>query len=237
MPHVYAYGVHSGIAALVPTLGPSWLDPDTLINGFIDRYGTWALAGICLIIIIETGLLFPFLPGDSLLFTAGLFTGTGQIDLPIWAVASLIGVAAFVGPQSGYWIGRLSGPKIFRRPDSRFFKQAYVDRTHAFFERYGGRAIVMAQFVPFVRTYIPVAAGVGKMPYGRFIKFNVIGALVWGVGVTMLGYWLGRFDVVKDNIEVALMLVVGVSLLPIIVETIKHRLDARKAAVPVDDEA
>ena len=237
MPHAYAYGVHSGIAALVPTLGPSWLDPDTLINGFIDRYGTWALAGICLIIIIETGLLFPFLPGDSLLFTAGLFTGTGQIDLPIWAVASLIGVAAFVGPQSGYWIGRLSGPKIFRRPDSRFFKQAYVDRTHAFFERYGGRAIVMAQFVPFVRTYIPVAAGVGKMPYGRFIKFNVIGALVWGVGVTMLGYWLGRFDVVKDNIEVALMLVVGVSLLPIIVETIKHRLDARKAAVPVDDEA
>jgi membrane-associated protein len=219
---------------MLPALGPDWLNPDTLINGFIDRYGVWALAGICLIIIIETGLLFPFLPGDSLLFTAGLFTGTGQIDLPIWAVAGIIGVAAFVGPQSGYWIGRLTGPRIFKRPDSRFFKQAYVDRTHAFFERYGGRAIVLAQFVPFVRTYIPVAAGVGKMSYPRFVRFNVIGALVWGVGVTMLGYWLGRFDVVKDNIEVALMLVVAVSLIPIAVEWIKHRLDARRETRAVD---
>lgn len=217
------------LTTLLPTLGPDWLNPDTLINGFIDRFGVWALAGICLIIIIETGLLFPFLPGDSLLFTAGLFTGTGQIDLPIWVVAGIIGLAAFVGPQSGYWIGRLTGPKIFNRPDSRFFKQAYVDRTHAFFERYGGRAIVLAQFVPFVRTYIPVAAGVGRMPYARFVRFNVIGALVWGVGVTMLGYWLGRFDVVKNNIEVALMLVVAVSLLPIVVEWVKHRLDTRRA--------
>ena len=219
---------------MLPALGPDWLNPDTLINGFIDRYGVWALAGICLVIIIETGLLFPFLPGDSLLFTAGLFTGTGQIDLPIWAVAGIIGIAAFIGPQSGYWIGRLTGPRIFNRPDSRFFKQAYVDRTHAFFERYGGRAIVLAQFVPFVRTYIPVAAGVGKMSYPRFVRFNVIGALVWGVGVTMLGYWLGRFDVVKNNIEVALMLVVAVSLIPITVEWIKHRLDARRAARVVE---
>jgi membrane-associated protein len=219
---------------ILPALGPSWLDPDALINGFIDRYGTWALAGICLIIIIETGLLFPFLPGDSLLFTAGLFTGTGQIDLPIWVVAGIIGLAAFIGPQSGYWIGRLTGPRIFNRPDSRFFKQAYVDRTHAFFERYGGRAIVLAQFVPFVRTYIPVAAGVGKMPYARFVRFNVIGALVWGVGVTMLGYWLGRFDVVKNNIEIALMLVVAVSLIPIAVEWIKHRIESRRASRLVD---
>ncbi|PKQ17805.1 MAG: hypothetical protein CVT68_06640 [Actinobacteria bacterium HGW-Actinobacteria-8] len=219
---------------MLPALGPDWLNPDTLINGFIDRYGVWALAGICLIIIIETGLLFPFLPGDSLLFTAGLFTGTGQIDLPIWTVAGIIGLAAFVGPQSGYWIGRLTGPRIFNRPDSRFFKKAYVDRTHAFFERYGGRAIVLAQFVPFVRTYIPVAAGVGKMTYARFVRFNVIGALVWGVGVTMLGYWLGRFDVVKNNIEVALMLVVAVSLTPIAVEWIKHRIDARRVSISLD---
>ncbi|WP_062205521.1 VTT domain-containing protein [Demequina salsinemoris] len=217
-------------ATPLPALLPDWMDPDTLINGFIAQYGTWALAAICAIVIIETGLLFPFLPGDSLLFTAGLFTGTGQIHLPIWAVAGILGLAAFIGPQSGYWIGRLSGPKIFNRPDSRFFKKAYIDRTHAFFERYGGRAIVLAQFVPFVRTYIPVAAGVGKMPYPRFIKFNVIGALVWGVGVTLLGYWLGRFDIVKDNIEVALILVVFVSIIPILVETGKHWLEARKAA-------
>jgi membrane-associated protein len=217
-------------AAALPMLGPDWLDPENLINGFIERFGSWALLGIVAIVIIETGLLFPFLPGDSLLFTAGLFTGTGQIDLPIYVVAGMLGVAAFVGPQIGYWIGRLSGPRIFSRPDSRIFKQAHVDRTHAFFERYGGRAIVLAQFVPFVRTYIPVAAGVGKMPYGHFIKFNVIGALVWGVGVTLLGYWLGGFPIVKDNIEVALILIVAVSLLPMIFEAVKHQIDKRRMA-------
>ena len=216
--------------AALPMLGPDWLDPENLINGFIERFGSWALLGIVAIVIIETGLLFPFLPGDSLLFTAGLFTGTGQIDLPIYVVAGMLGVAAFIGPQIGYWIGRLTGPRIFSRPDSRIFKQAHVDRTHAFFERYGGRAIVLAQFVPFVRTYIPVAAGVGKMPYGHFIKFNVIGALVWGVGVTLLGFWLGGFPIVKENIEVALILIVAVSLLPMIFEAVKHQIDKRRVA-------
>jgi membrane-associated protein len=226
--------------AAVPMLGPDWLDPENLINGFIERFGSWALLGIVAIVIIETGLLFPFLPGDSLLFTAGLFTGTGQIDLPIYVVAGMLGLAAFVGPQIGYWIGRLSGPRIFSRPDSRIFKQAHVDRTHAFFERYGGRAIVLAQFVPFVRTYIPVAAGVGKMPYGHFIKFNVIGALVWGVGVTLLGYWLGGFPIVKDNIEVALILIVAVSLLPMVFEAVKHQVEKRRVAsrsTPIEPDA
>jgi membrane-associated protein len=226
--------------AAVPMLGPDWLDPENLINGFIERFGSWALLGIVAIVIIETGLLFPFLPGDSLLFTAGLFTGTGQIDLPIYIVAGMLGLAAFVGPQIGYWIGRLSGPRIFSRPDSRIFKQAHVDRTHAFFERYGGRAIVLAQFVPFVRTYIPVAAGVGKMPYGHFIKFNVIGALVWGVGVTLLGYWLGGFPIVKDNIEVALILIVAVSLLPMVFEAVKHQVEKRRVAsrsTPIEPDA
>lgn len=218
------------IAANLHLLGPDWLDPENLINGFIDRFGTWALAAICAIIIIETGLLFPILPGDSLLFTAGLFTGTGQIDLPIWVVAGMMGLAAFIGPQIGYWIGRGVGPKIFAREDSRFFKKSYIDRTHAFFERYGGRAIVLAQFVPIVRTYIPVAAGVGKMPYSHFIKFNVIGALAWGVGVTMLGYWLGSFDFVRRNIEVALILVVAVSLLPMVIEWARHRSERRREA-------
>lgn len=223
---------------MLPTLGPSWLNPESLINGFMKSYGIWALAAICIVIIVETGLLFPFLPGDSLLFTAGLFAGTGigKLGLPIWAVASILGVAAFIGPQSGYWIGRLSGPKIFNRPDSRFFKKAYVDRTHAFFERYGGRAIVLAQFVPFVRTYIPVAAGVGKMSYPRFVRFNVIGALVWGVGVTLLGSVLGRFDVVKNHIDVALVLVVAVSLIPIAVEWIRHRADAHKALAALTED-
>jgi len=215
---------------MLPTLGPSWLNADTLINGFIDRFGVGALVAICVIVIIETGLLFPFLPGDSLLFTVGLFIGTGVLGVPLWLACLALFLAAFVGDQIGYFIGHKAGPAIFRRPDSRFFKQEYVDKTHAFFERYGGRAIVLARFVPFVRTYIPVAAGVGKMHYAHFAKFNVIGAMLWGTGVTLLGYWLGGFDVVKNNIEVALILVVGVSLIPIAVEWVKHRLDARKAA-------
>lgn len=220
---------------MLPMLGPSWLDPELLINGFIERFGTWALVAICVVVIIETGLLFPFLPGDSLLFTVGLFIGTGVLDVPLWLACLALFLAAFVGDQIGFLIGHKAGPAIFRRPDSRFFKQEYVDKTHAFFERYGGRAIILARFVPFVRTYIPVAAGVGKMHYLHFVKYNVVGALVWGVGVTLLGYWLGGFDVVKNNIEVALILVVGVSLLPIIIEWIKHRVDARKAALATTD--
>jgi membrane-associated protein len=204
---------------LLPLLGPSWMDPEHLIHSF----GTYALWGIAAVILIETGLLFPFLPGDSLLFTAGLFAGRGDIAMPVWAVALILGVAALIGPQSGYWIGRGVGPRIFTRPDSRFFKQAYIDRTHAFFDKYGGRSIVLGQFVPFVRTYIPVAAGVGKMPYRRFASFNIVGALIWGVGVTLLGAWLGRFAIVREHIELALVLVVAVSLIPIAVEWTRHR--------------
>ncbi len=221
---------------MLPMLGPDWLNADTLINGFIDRFGVWALVGICLVIVIETGLLFPFLPGDSLLFTVGLFIGTGVLGVPLWLACLALFLAAFAGDQIGYFIGHKAGPAIFRRPDSRFFKQEYVDKTHAFFERYGGRAIILARFVPFVRTYIPVAAGVGKMHYLAFVKFNVIGAFAWGIGVTLLGYWLGRFDVVKNNIEVALMLVVAVSLIPIAVEWIKHRLEVRRAARAIVSE-
>jgi len=211
-------------------LGPDWLDASTLINNFIERFGTAAVFAVAAIIIIETGLLFPILPGDSLLFTVGLFTGTGQIDLPIWFVAGLMGVAAFIGPQIGYWIGRGVGPRIFAREDSRFFKKSYIDRTHEFFERHGGRAIILAQFVPIVRTYVPVAAGVGKMPYRHFVQYNIIGAVFWGVGVTMLGFWLGSFDLVRNNIDIVLILVVLVSLSPMIVEWVKSQLRRRREA-------
>ena len=210
------------------TFGPDWLDAGTLLSNFIDKFGTAAVFAVAAIIIIETGLLFPILPGDSLLFTVGLFTGTQQIDLPIWLVALIMGTAAFIGPQIGYWIGRGVGPRIFAREDSRLFKKSYIDRTHEFFERYGGRAIILAQFVPIVRTYIPVAAGVGKMPYGHFVRYNVIGALAWGVGVTMLGFWLGNFEFVRDHIEGVLILVVLVSLIPISIEWLRSRMDKRK---------
>lgn len=223
-------------AAPLPTLGPDWLDPEVLITGFIDDYGTAALVAICAVVLIETGLLFPFLPGDSLLFTVGLFVGTGALDVPLWVACLSLFAAAFIGDQIGYAIGRGAGPRIFNRPDSRFFKREHIDKTHAFFEKYGGRAIVLARFVPFVRTYIPVAAGIGKMHYSHFIRYNVIGALLWGVGVTLLGFWLGGFDIVKDNIEVALVLIVAVSLIPIVVEWIKHRLESRRERPVLADD-
>jgi membrane-associated protein len=218
------------IATTLPMLGPDWLDPEQMINGFIDRFGVWALVAICMVILIETGLLFPFLPGDSLLFTVGLFIGTGALDVPLWVACVALFLAAFAGDQIGYAIGHSVGPRLFKRPDSRFFKQEYIDQTHAFFEKYGGRAIILARFVPIVRTYIPVAAGIGKMPYGHFIRYNVIGALLWAVGVTLLGYWLGSYEFVRNNIEVALVLIVAVSLLPIAVEWFNQWRGRRREA-------
>ena len=213
----------------VPALGPDWLDPDTLI----DRFGTAALIGIVAVVFIETGLLFPFLPGDSLLFTAGALVAQGDLDLNIYVLCLMLFLAAFAGDQVAYLIGRTVGPKIFRRPDSRFFKQKYIDQTYAYFDRYGGRTIIVARFVPIVRTYAPVAAGVGKMSYRHFVTYNVVGALLWGVGVTLLGYALGNFPFIKNNIEALLIVIVGVSVLPIAFELLRER---RKRAAGVIDE-
>jgi membrane-associated protein len=202
------------------------MDPETLLTWF----GSWAVWGVAAVVFVETGLLFPLLPGDTLLFTAGVFTANKTITMPIELVVTITGAAAILGPQSGYLIGRLAGPRIFSRRDGRVFKKANIDKTHAFFEKYGGRAIVLGQFVPFVRTYIPVAAGVGKMPYRHFAMFNVIGALIWGVGVTLAGYWLGSVPFVKNHYEIAVGLVLFVSLVPIMIELIRHRMEIRRVA-------
>jgi membrane-associated protein len=206
------------------------MDPETLLNCF----GSWAVWGVAAVEFIETGLLFPLLPGDTLLFTVGVFTANDTITMPIALVATITGVAAILGPQSGYLIGRLVGPRIFARPDGRVFKKANIAKTHAFFEKYGGRAIVLGQFIPFVRTYIPVAAGVGKMPYRHFAMFNIVGAMIWGVGVPLLGFSLGSVGFVKDHYEIAVALVLSVSLIPIMVEWIRHRLGQRGSAKVVD---
>lgn len=206
-------------------LGPSWLDPEYLIGLF----GAFAVLGVCIIVFVETGLLVGFfLPGDSLLFTTGLLVATDVIQTPIWLVAPAIGIAAFIGDQVGYNIGRVSGPKVFARPNSRFFRQEYVDKTHAYFERYGGRTIVLARFVPIVRTFAPVVAGVAKMPYRTFVTYNIVGALLWGVGVTMLGYFLGQFEFIKANIEIVLIVIVVVSFIPIFIEFMRHRSNNKK---------
>ncbi len=198
-------------------LGPSWLDPDHLIN----TYGLW---GVLLIVFAESGLLIGFfLPGDSLLFTTGLLVASGTLDRPLALVAALVAVAAVAGEQTGYLFGRKVGPSLFRRPDSRLFKMENIEKAHAFFERHGPKAIVMAAFVPIVRTFTPIVAGVSRMNYRTFLTFNVIGATLWGAGVTVMGYWLGQIAVVRNNIEAMLVLVVLVSVVPIGIEYLRSR--------------
>jgi len=207
--------------ALVALL--DWLKPENILNWM----GPWALAGVAFIIFAECGLLLGFfLPGDSLLFLVGLFVGTGAIAQPLWLVCVVLAVMAFVGNIVGYWIGAAAGPKLFNKPDSRLFKQQYVDRTHAFFERYGAPAIILGRFVPIVRTFITAIAGVGRMNFRKFVVYSLVGAVLWACGVTVLGYVLGGNEWVKGHVDLVLVLVVLVSILPLIVEYLRHRKDA-----------
>lgn len=211
----------------VPALGPSFLNPDQ----FIASFGSYAIVGIAIAVFVETGLLFPFLPGDSLLFAAGALVagGSEQLNFPLWALCLLLFAAAFAGDQTAYLIGRRGGRRLLDRPDSRFFKRKYIEQTDDYFKRYGGRTIVIARFVPFVRTYAAVVAGVARMPYRTFVSFNAVGGLSWVVGVTLLGYALGNVPFVKANIELLLVLVVVLSLVPIAVEALRGRSRARSA--------
>lgn len=204
----------------VLSLGPEWLDPDTLIRAF----GALAVLGVAAIVFAESGLLVGFfVPGDSLLFTAGLLVSTGVIATPLPLVMAAIAVAAITGDQLGYAIGRRAGPPVFSRPQARWLRPEYVDRTGAFFDRYGGRTIVLARFVPIVRTFAPVMAGVARMRYRTFVAYNVAGGLLWAIGVTVLGYWLGRFGFIRANIELIAVGIVLVSVQPIVIELLRNR--------------
>ncbi len=208
-------------------LGPAWLDPEQLLR----MLGPYVLAGLCLIIFAECGLLIGFfLPGDSLLFTAGLFVASGIIATPIWLVCVLLTICAVIGNVVGYGIGYKVGPALFGKPESRLFRREYVDKTHEFFERYGPRAIVLARFVPIVRTFITAIAGVGRMDPRRYFTYSVVGGIAWATGVTLLGFWLGRIPLVKNNIEAMLLGIVVLSVLPIGYEFLKARRHSRKAA-------
>jgi membrane-associated protein len=205
-----------------------FLDPKSLI----DNVG---LLGVFAVVFAESGLLIGFfLPGDSLLFTAGfLASGPSSVDealhLPLgWLLVGTF-IAAVVGDQVGYVIGRKAGPSIFRRPDSRFFKQENVDRAHEFFDRYGAKTIVLARFVPIVRTFAPVVAGVSQMNYRTFVTFNVVGGFLWAIGVTLLGYFLGQVDVIEENLELVILTVVAISVLPIAREIWMSRRQRRSA--------
>ena len=209
--------MHAPLALL-----PDWLNAEWLIAFF----GEYALYGVIAIIFAECGLLIGVIfPGDSLLFAFGMLTATGVITQSVWVSTPLITLAAILGNLTGYWIGASVGPKLFTR-DSRFFKLEYVDRTSDFFERYGNRAIVLARFVPIVRTVITALAGVGGMDRRRFFVYSTIGGVIWGAGATLAGYLLGNVPVVKDNFELTLILIVAVSFIPIIFEYFRARRES-----------
>lgn len=211
--------------------------PDVLaLAGFLDpeellRKGGLALLGA--IVFAESGLLIGFfLPGDSLLFIAGfLSSDAGGSVLPAlpWVLVVAF-VAAVAGDQVGYLFGRKVGPALFSRPDSRFFKQANVVKAQAFFDRHGPKTIVLARFVPIVRTFAPIVAGVGQMEYRTFVRFNIVGGLLWAVGITTLGFFLGEIEFVKDNIEIAIIAIIAISLLPVAIELYRHRRSERAGA-------
>ena len=208
------------------------LDPQS----WIDRFGAYALWGVALIIFIECWL-FPFLPGDSLLFVVGLLIQQDkQVTSPIWLACLVLSVAAVASNIVGYLVGARAGPAIFNRPDSRFFKQAHVDRTFAFFDRYGKRAVFLARFVPIVRTFITLAAGVGRMPMRRFVAYSALGGVVWATGVTLLGFWLGNVALLSKHLDVVLVAIVAVSLVPVLVETLRSRSQTRDPRYDEDSE-
>lgn len=215
---------------------PGFLDPVNLLNSF----GTWMLIGLLAVVFIESGLLFPLLPGDSLLFTAGLIAASKSTEIepfaPIWLLLILIPLAAIAGDQVGYLIGARGGTALFKNNDARLFKKKYIDESHEFFEKHGPITIVLARFVPIVRTFAPVVAGASGMRYPVFALYNVVGGVLWGAGVTYLGYLLGQIAVVRDNIDLIFLLIVAVSVLPIVIEVGKRMLASRSAAGSASDE-
>ncbi len=205
----------------------SLTDPDKLIHLLTQVLTGWlGYAALAAVVFAETGLLVGlFLPGDSLLFTVGVVCGAGDLD--IVRVCALLTVSSIIGDQSGYFLGYRTGPKIFSRPDSRFFKQAYVQRTQAFYEKHGGKTLIYAKFVPVVRTFAPFMAGVGRMRYARFLSFNIFGGLGWVLLATLAGYFLGGIPVVRHNFEKVVIGIVILSVLPMAI----HFLRSSKESV------
>jgi membrane-associated protein len=214
-----------GLLSAPPTLlGLGWLDPEVLLNWM----GPAAFWGMLLVIFAECGL-FAILPGDSLLFVTGLFVADGWAHAP-GIVPTLVAVvaAAWLGNLCGYAVGYRVGPALFK-PGARVFKQDYADLAHEFFERHGARAVILARFVPIVRTFVTLMAGVGRMPTRVYVVYSGIGAVLWGVSLTMAGYWLGQFDVIRSNIDAICVLIVAVSLLPMAVHYVQDRAAKRRA--------
>lgn len=195
--------------------------PDKLIPFLGGILTSWVgYATLFGVVFAETGLLVGFVfPGDSLLFTIGVVVGAGNLNLA--AVCAVLIVAAILGDQMGFLLGYRTGPGIFKRPDSLLFKQEYITKTQEFFDRHGGKTLIMAKFVPVVRTFAPFMAGVGRMPYRRFLAFNLFGGIGWVLSMTLLGFYLGRFEIIKHHFEKVVLLVIFISVMPVVIQAIK----------------
>jgi membrane-associated protein len=199
---------------------------DKHLAALLAQYGTWVYAILFLIVFCETGLVVaPFLPGDSLLFVAGALWAVSGMDVHVLA-ACLI-AAALCGDNVNYWVGRWIGPKVFHWEDSRWFNRKALDRTHAFYETHGGKTIIIARFLPIVRTFVPFVAGVGRMTYPRFLAFSVVGALVWVVSLVYAGFFFGNMPFIRNNLSLAIVGIIALSLMPLLVAFVREKL--RKA--------
>jgi membrane-associated protein len=195
---------------------------DKHLDLVIRNYGFWTYGIFFLIICLETGLVVtPFLPGDSLLFAAGAFAALGSLDTK-WLIM-LLSIAAIVGDTLNYWIGYIVGPKVFSKEKSRFLNKEYLYRTHQFYERYGGKAIILARFIPIIRTFAPFVAGIGSMTYGRFITYNIVGGIAWVAIFVLGGYFFGNIPSVKQNFSLVIAAIIFLSILPGIIEYLRHR--------------
>jgi len=195
---------------------------DKHLDWVIRTYGIWTYAILFLIIFCETGLVVtPFLPGDSLLFAVGTFVAIGSLDMAL--ITGLLSLAAIVGDTVNYWIGYAMGPKVFTRENSRFLNKEHLERTHRFYQKYGGKTIILARFIPIIRTFAPFVAGIGVMTYRRFIAFNIIGGIAWIFSFVLTGYYFGNIPFVRNNFIFVILAIIIISVLPVIIELLRHR--------------
>lgn len=210
---------------------------DVHLAELVAQYGTWVYSILFLIIFCETGLVVtPFLPGDSLLFVAGALSALDTNDVNVHLMVLLLLFAAILGDAVNYSIGRIFGEKLFSNPNSRIFKREYLDKTHAFYEKHGGKAIILARFVPIVRTFAPFVAGMGKMSYRHFAFYNVTGAIAWVLLFTYAGYFFGDLDIVQKNLKLLIVAIIVISILPGVIEVIRHRRASAKAKKESDNQ-